>query len=560
MEKIWLRSYPPGVAAEIDLAQVPTLVELFDDVVARYAERPAYSNLGHALSYADLERLSAAFAACLQHRFGLTKGERVAIMMPNALQYPVVLFGVLRAGLTVTNINPLYTARELHHQLADSGATVIVVLANFAQVVEKAIAGTEVRHVIVTELADLLPTPKRLLVNFVVRHIKKMVPPYALAGELSLRALLAEGARQRFTPVAVSLDDVAFLQYTGGTTGLAKGAVLTHRNMGANVMQASQWIEQQMEPGHELIVTALPLYHIFALTANCLTFMRFGAHNLLITNPRDFPHFIKEIRDVGFTAITGVNTLFNALLNAPGIEAVDFSKLRLTLGGGMAVQKAVAERWQERTGCPLLEAYGLTETSPAVTINPMNLASYNGSIGLPVPSTEVSVRDAAGHEVALGERGELWVRGPQVMRGYWRQPEETAKVLDDDGWLRTGDVATLDEQGYVRIVDRMKDLIDVSGFNVYPNEVEEVVAQLPGVREVAAIGVPDAHSGEAVKLFIVCDAPGLTAEAVLRHCRENLTKYKVPKHVEFREELPKTNVGKILRRALRDEERAAVQG
>ena len=557
MEKIWLQSYPQDVAPEIDLEQVPTLVELFNEAVVSYADRPAYSNLGHDLTYAELDRLSAAFAACLQRRFGLTKGERVAIMMPNVLQYPVVLFGVLRAGLTVVNVNPLYTARELHHQLEDSGATVIVVLANFAQVVEKALADTDVKHVVVTQLADLLPAPKRQLVNFIVRRIKKMVPPYALDGELSLRALLKEGGGQAFTPVTVTRDDVACLQYTGGTTGLAKGAVLTHGNMGANVMQASLWIGTRLEKGSELVVTALPLYHIFALTANCLTFMRFGARNLLITNPRDIPGFIKEIRDIGFTAITGVNTLFNALLNAPGIEEVDFSKLRLTLGGGMAVQKAVAERWQTLTGCTLLEAYGLTETCPAVTINPMTLEAYNGSIGLPLPSTEISVRDAEDNEVALGERGELWVRGPQVMRGYWRRPEETAAVLDDEGWLRTGDVATVDAEGYVRIVDRMKDMIDVAGFNVYPNEIEDVVAMLPEVREVAAIGVPDAHSGEAVKLFLVCDAPGLTVEAVLRHCRENLTRYKVPKQVEFREELPKTNVGEILRRALREEASAS---
>ncbi len=555
MEKIWLRSYPPGVAGEIDMGQVTTLVDLYEAATERYAERPAFTNLGHSLTYRELDQQSAAFASVLQNRFGLTKGERIAIMMPNVLQYPVVLFGVLRAGMTVVNVNPLYTARELNHQLTDSGATVVVVLANFAQVVERAIAGTAVKQVVVTQLADLLPTPKRLLVNFVVRRVKKMVPPYALDGELSLRDLLAEGAARPFRRVAVGLDDVAFLQYTGGTTGLAKGAVLTHGNMGANVRQAVQWIEDAMKPGEELIVTALPLYHIFALTANCLTFMHFGAENLLITNPRDIPRFVKEIRDIGFTTITGVNTLFNALLNAPGIEAVDFSRLRLTLGGGMAVQKPVAERWQALTGCPLLEAYGLTETSPAVTINPLNLEAYNGSIGLPVPSTEVCVRDAEGAELPVGERGELCVRGPQVMKGYWRRPDETAEVLDADGWLRTGDVATIDGDGFVYIVDRMKDMIDVSGFNVYPNEIEEIVAQLDGVREVAAVGVPDAHSGEAVKLFIVCDAPGVTVEAVLRHCRENLTRYKVPKSVEFREELPKTNVGKILRRALREEAR-----
>ncbi|MDX1592806.1 MAG: AMP-binding protein [Gammaproteobacteria bacterium] len=556
MEKVWLQSYPPGVAAEIDLDRVTTLVDLFDGAVDRYRGRPAYTNLGHSLTYDDLDRLSAAFASVLQHRFGLTKGERVAIMMPNVLQYPVVLFGVLRAGMTVVNVNPLYTARELHHQLADSGATVIVVLANFASVVERAIEGTDVRRVVVTQLGDLLPAPKRQLVNFVVRHVKKMVPPYALAGELDLRALLAEGGKRAFTPVAVALDDVAFLQYTGGTTGRAKGAILTHRNMGANVRQATQWIEQAMHPGEERIVTALPLYHIFALTANCLTYLHYGAENLLITNPRDIPRFIKEIADVGFTAITGVNTLFNALLNAPGFDRVDFSQLRLTLGGGMAVQRPVAERWQALTGCPLLEAYGLTETCPAVTINPLNLESYNGSIGLPIPSTEVCVRDAEGRELPVGERGELCIRGPQVMQGYWRRPEETASVLGADGWLRTGDVATIDEKGFVYIVDRMKDMIDVSGFNVYPNEIEEVVAQLEGVREVAAVGVPSAHSGEVVKVFLVCDEPGLTVEAVLRHCRENLTRYKVPKHVEFREELPKTNVGKILRRALREEARA----
>ncbi|HEY5789740.1 MAG TPA: AMP-binding protein [Gammaproteobacteria bacterium] len=553
MEKSWLGSYEAGVPHELDLPALPTLVELFDAAVAEYAVQPAFLNLGHALSYSELERQSAAFGACLQQRFGLTKGERIAIMLPNVLQYPVVLFGVLRAGMVVVNVNPLYTVRELHHQLKDSGATAIVVLANFAQTVERAIAGTEVRHVIVTELADLLPWPKRALVNLVVRRVKKLVPPYVLPDALSLRALLREGAGLTFRPASVTRDDVAFLQYTGGTTGVAKGAVLTHGNMGANLMQATAWLGQRVKPGRERIVTALPLYHIFALTANCLTFLRLGALNMLITNPRDLPAFIKEIATARFTVITGVNTLYNALLNHPDFAKVDCSALWLSLGGGMAVQRTVAERWQRATGCMLLEAYGLTETSPAVTINPLDLREFNGSIGLPLPSTEISIRDVDGNEVPSGQRGELYVRGPQVMQGYWRRPDETAAVLSADGWLRTGDVATVDDAGFVRIVDRMKDMIDVSGFNVYPNEIEEVVAMHPAVREVAAIGVPDGHSGEVVKLFVVCREPGLTTEELLRHCRENLTKYKVPKHVEFREELPKTNVGKILRRALRDE-------
>ena len=552
MDKIWLQSYPPGVPPEVDLDEFSSLVDLFEQSVRKFAARTAYVNMGKSLTYGELDELSARFAGWLQGELGLGPGARVALMMPNCLQYPVAMFGVLRAGLTVVNVNPLYTARELEHQLKDAGCEAIVIVENFAHTLQDVLPRTPVRHVVTTGLGDLLGFPKSLLVNFVVRHVKKMVPAWSLPGSIAFREALAKGAAHPLRPVMLGHEDLAFLQYTGGTTGVAKGAMLTHGNIVANLQQAHAWIGPYVREGEELIVTALPLYHIFSLTANCLTFFKIGAENLLITNPRDIPGFIAELAKVRFTAITGVNTLFNALLNHPDFEKLDFSSLRLALGGGMAVQQAVAERWKAVTGRPLAEAYGLTETSPAVCINPLDLPEFNHSIGLPISSTDVSLRDDEGYEVLLGEPGELCVKGPQVMKGYYNRPEDTARVFTRDGYLRTGDVAVIAPDGYVRIVDRKKDMILVSGFNVYPNEVEDVVASHPGVLEVAALGVPDERSGEAVKIFVVRKDPTLTAEALIAHCRQGLTGYKVPHYVEFREELPKSNVGKILRRALRD--------
>lgn len=552
MEKIWLPSYPADVPGELAAPVDASIVEVFEESVARFGEKAAYLNMGKALSYAELDRLSAAFATYQRDELGLPAGARVALMMPNLLQYPVALFGVLRAGCVVVNVNPLYTPRELEHQLTDSGAEVLVVLENFAHTVEHVRDAVPLRHVIVTALGDLLGRAKGALVNFAVRHVRKLVPPWQLPGYIPLGDALAQGARKPFARHQSSADDIAFLQYTGGTTGRAKGAVLTHGNIVANMSQARAWIRSRVEEGEELIVTALPLYHIFSLTANCLVYSSFGATNLLITNPRDIPGFVRELRKYRFTAITGVNTLFNALLNHPDFAKIDFSALKITLGGGMAVQRLVAERWQETTGTPLIEAYGLTETSPAVSINPLDLAYFNHSIGLPLPSTEVSIRDDVGVEVPTGAAGELCVRGPQVMREYWNRPEETAEAFTPDGYFLTGDIATIDERGYLTIVDRKKDLIIVSGFNVVPNEIEDVVASHPGVLEVAAIGVPDEHSGELVKIFVVRRDPLLTEAAIIAHCRDSLTGYKVPHWVEFRDELPKTNVGKILRRQLRD--------
>jgi len=476
--------------------------------------------------------------------------------MPNILQYPVCLFGILRAGCTVVNVNPLYTPRELEHQLADSGAQVIVVVENFAKTVAEVRAKTQIRQVIVTSIGEMLGL-KGVLVDFVLRHVKKMIPAWSIPGAIDLAAALAEGAGATLQHVELGHEDIAFLQYTGGTTGVAKGAMLLHRNIVANLLQARAWIRPVMGDTEQLIVTPLPLYHIFSLTANCLIFMTLGAENVLIPNPRDIPGFVKELAKYRFTALTGVNTLFNALLNNPDFAKLDFTPLQLTLGGGMAVQKAVAERWKQVTGKPLIEAYGLTETSPAATMNPFTLREFNGSIGLPVPSTDIVLRDDAGRDVAIGERGEICLRGPQVMAGYWKRPDETAKVIDKDGWLATGDIGVMDADGFVRIVDRKKDMILVSGFNVYPNEVEAAVAMHAGVLECAAIGIPDAKSGEAVKLFVVKKDPALTAEAVLAHCREQLTGYKCPREVEFRSELPKSNVGKILRRELRDQQKVA---
>ena len=561
VEKIWLKSYMPGVPAEIDIDEFKSLGDLFEKSTKTFAARPAYINMGKSLSYSELDRRSRDFAAYCQSVLKLPRGARIAVMMPNLLQYPVCMFGALRAGYVVVNCNPLYTPRELEHQLKDSGAEAIVIVENFAHVLQEVIAHTPVKHVIVTGLGDMLGFPKSLLINFAVRHIKKMVPAWQLPGAVRFNAALARGAAAPLQAVAVGHDDIAFLQYTGGTTGVSKGAMLTHRNIIANLQQAHAWLKPVLSAdGKEVIITALPLYHIFALTANCLTFLKIGAANVLITNPRDIPGFVKELAQHRFTCLTGVNTLFNALLHDPGFARLDFSTLRVTLGGGMAVQKAVAEKWKQVTGHPLVEAYGLTETSPAATINPLDIAEYNGSIGLPVSSTEVAIRSDDGHYLPTGEAGEICVRGPQVMKGYWNRPEETAKVLLPDGFLMTGDVGIMDAKGFVRIVDRKKDMILVSGFNVYPNEVEDIVAMHPGVLEVAAIGVPDEKSSEAVMIFVVKKDPNLTAEALLAHCRENLTGYKMPRHIEFRNDLPKTNVGKILRRALRDEYLAKAPG
>ncbi len=553
MDKIWLKSYQNGVPAEVNLSEFQSLGELFDKSVAQFRERVAYINMGAEVTYGELDKLTRDFAAYLQSVLSLPQGARVAVMMPNVLQYPICIFGALRAGYVVVNVNPLYTPRELEHQLKDSGAEVIVILENFAVTLEQVLARTPVKHVVVARLGDMLGFPKGAVVNFVVKYVRKMVPAWNLPRAINFRSALAKGAAAELKAVAVTQEDLAFLQYTGGTTGVSKGAMLLHRNILANLAQAHAWIKPALGNEQHLVVTALPLYHIFALTANCFTFFKIGASNLLITNPRDIPAFAAELGKYPFTVITGVNTLFNALLSNDAFCALDFGRLKVTLGGGMAVHRAVAEKWKQVTGKPLIEAYGLTETSPAATINPLDIPEYNGSIGLPISSTEVVIRNDAGADLPLGERGELCVRGPQVMKGYYNRPEETAKVISADGFLMTGDVAVMDEKGFVRIVDRKKDMILVSGFNVYPNEVEDVVAQHSGVLEVAAIGVPHEKSGETVKIFVVKRDPALTAESLIAHCREHLTGYKVPGQVEFRTELPKTNVGKILRRELRDE-------
>jgi long-chain acyl-CoA synthetase len=557
VEKIWLRSYPVGVPHEINPDAYQSLVEIFDISCKNYAKRIAFTNLGANLSYQQLNQLVGNFSAYLQQKLGVQKGDRVGIMLPNSLQYPLAMFAILKAGAVVVNFNPLYTADEVKHQIADSGIKVMLVMANFASVLEEALTQVKVEHVIVTELGDLLGWPKGLMVNFVINKIKKIIPAWNIPGFISLKQVLAEGKSCQFSPVDVVNTDIAFLQYTGGTTGVAKGAMLTHRNMVANVEQSTAWIIPCLVPGKELIVTALPLYHIFSLLANCLDFFKLGARNLLITNPRDIPAFVKELAKYPFTAITGVNTLFNALLNNSSFTKanIDFSQLHLTLGGGMAVQHSVADRWERVTGKPLLEAYGLTETSPAVCINPMTAKEYNGTIGLPIPSTEVSIRDEAGNELGLDAPGELWVRGPQVMAGYWQRPDETALVLRPDGWLRTGDIATISHEGYVKIVDRAKDMIIVSGFNVYPNEIEDVIAASPLVKEVAVVGVPSNVSGETVKAFIVPQDSSVTKADIMHYCREHLTGYKIPRQIEFRDELPKSSVGKVMRRTLRDEEK-----
>jgi len=551
-ERPWLASYPKGIPAQVDLEKYASIVSVLDEACRDYRDRPAFANFGKQINYGDVDRLSAQFANYLLHELKLKKGDRVALMMPNVLQYPIAIFGVLRAGLTVVNTNPMYTARELRHQLTDSGASAIVVLENFASVVAEVLPDTSIKQVIVTGVGDMLGFPKGALINFVLRHVKKQVPEYSIPGAIRFNRALELGAGKTLPLIDIRGHDIAFLQYTGGTTGVAKGAMLTHRNLVANMQQSSVWIGGNAKPGKEIIITALPLYHIFALTANCLVFMKFGGLNYLITNPRDMAGFVAELKKVPFTAITGVNTLFNGLLNTPGFNQINFSTLHLALGGGMAVQRAVAERWKKATGITLIEAYGLTETSPAACMNPLDLAEYNGAIGLPMPSTDACVKDDAGNQMPVGEIGELCIKGPQVMAGYWQRPDETAKVIDAEGWLHTGDMAKMDEKGFFFIVDRKKDMILVSGFNVYPNEIEDVVALMPEVLEVAAVGVPDEKSGEAVKVVIVKKDPALTAEKVKAFCKEQLTGYKLPKFIEFRTELPKSNVGKILRRELRD--------
>ena len=555
-ERPWLKHYPDGVPAEIDINQYPSVVAVLEESFERFRERPAFASFGKQLSYGQIDAMSKQFAGYLTGELKLVKGDRIAIMMPNVLQYPIALFGALRAGLIVVNTNPMYTARELKHQLEDSGAKAIVVLDNFAATLQQVVAETHVKHIVTTGIGDLLG-PKGILVNFVVKNIKKLVPAFNLPTAVRFKDALSRGGRHQVTTPAISHDDIAFLQYTGGTTGVAKGAMLTHGNMVANMLQAGSWIGSNLRAGQEVVITALPLYHIFSLTANGLVFMRLGGLSWLITNPRDMPGFVKELKASGFTALTGVNTLFNGLLNTPGFADLDFSKLHLSLGGGMAVQRAVAERWKKVTGCTLVEAYGLTETSPAACINPLDLKEYNGSIGLPVSSTDAAIWSEDNQPLGIGEVGELMIHGPQVMKGYWQRPDETIKVLGGDGWLHTGDIAKMDENGYFYIVDRKKDMILVSGFNVYPNEVEDAVMQHPGVAEVAAIGMPDEHSGEVVKIFVVRKDPNLTVEELKQFCKENLTGYKRPKVIEFRDALPKTNVGKILRRELRDEKKPA---
>lgn len=550
-QKIWLeKSYPPGVPFEIDADKYSSLSDMFNKYVELYGERTAFINMGAEINYRDLEIESKAFAAYLQHDLGLVKGDKFAIMVPNCLQYPIALFGALLAGLTVVNVNPLYTARELEHQLKDSGTKAMLIIENFANTLEKVIDKTSVEHVIITSLGDRLGTVKGAIVNCVVKYVKKMVPAFNLANTIRFNKVISQGIMKTYNPVELNGEDIAFLQYTGGTTGVSKGAILTHRNMIANLLQAKAAINPIMEDGKELVVTALPLYHIFALTANCLTFLTLGGTNLLITNPRDMPGFVKELSKYRFTAITGVNTLFNGLLNTPGFNQLDFSTLKMSLGGGMAVQRSVGEEWERVTGTRLLEGYGLTECAPLVTLCPYDQKSYSGNIGLPAASTDIRIIKDDGSDAEIGEPGEMWVKGPQVMRGYYKRDQDTADILKD-GWLATGDIALMDENGFFKIVDRKKDMIIVSGFNVFPNEIEDVVMMHDGVLEAAAIGINHEVTGETVKIFVVLKDKTVTDKDLINHCRENLTSYKVPKNIEFRDELPKSNVGKILRRELR---------
>ncbi|MBK8741276.1 MAG: AMP-binding protein [Betaproteobacteria bacterium] len=551
MDKIWLQQYPPGIPAEIDASEFASLKDILEQSCARFGALPAYGNMGVSITYGQLDQASRAFGAYLQKTLGMRRGDRVALMLPNLLQYPVALFGALRAGLTVVNVNPQYTERELEHQLKDAGAGAIVVLENFAHTLAAVLTRTPVRTVIATQVGDLFPWPKRAVVNFVVKHVKKMVPPWRIPDAVSFGAALEAGRAQAIDNVPLGHDDIAFLQYTGGTTGVAKGAILTHGNMVANLQQVGAWIGRDLKDGEETAILPLPLYHVYALTSN-LVFMKIGARVILITNPRDMPAFIKDLRRQKFTAMIGVNTLYNALLNAPGFASVATRQIKMANAGGMAVQRVVAERWKQVTGVPLIESYGLTETSPAAISNPLDIADWTGNIGVPIPSTEAAILDDDGRPVAVGDVNEICIRGPQVMKGYWNRPDETAKVFTADGWLRTGDMGVMDARGTFKVTDRKKDMIIVSGFKVFPNEIEDVVMLHPGVLEVAAVGAPDPKSGEVVKIFVVRKDPGLTEEALLAHCRKSLTGYKVPKLVEFRTEpLPKSNLGKILRRELR---------
>ena len=553
MEKPWLDSYEKGVKAEIDETLYQSIPDVFRQSVEKFANQPAFQNMGKTLTYAEVGKLAQDFASYLQNVLKLPRGERVAIMLPNLLQYPIALFGILQAGLVAVNTNPLYTPRELEHQLKDSGATTIIVLENFANTLELVLPRTQIKHVIVASVGEMFGFFKGTLMNFVLRKIKKMVPEYRISDTIPFQTALKEGAAHTFRPVTLTREDTALLQYTGGTTGVAKGAILSHGNICANMQQAAEWIVNLLRPGKETVIAALPLYHIFALTVNLMIFTQAGSKIILITNPRDMKSFIGDMKKERVSVFVGVNTLFNGMVNQPDFATVDFSSLKLTLGGGMATQKAVAEKWKNITGTPIVEAYGLTEASPGVCANPLNIPAYTGGIGLPIPSTEIELRDADGNEVAQGEPGEMWIRGPQVMKGYWNRPEETAKVLDSRGFLATGDIAVMDEKGWFKLVDRKKDLIVVSGFNVYPNEVEDVAASHPKVLEAACIGVSSPKTGEALKLFIVKKDESLTAEELIAFCRTELTAYKVPKDIEFRDELPKSNVGKILRRELRKE-------
>ncbi len=553
-EKLWLNSYPAGIPEYADIDAYQSVVEIFEESIAKFRDKVAFVSMGAEITYGELDTYSQALTNWIHSTGKFQRGDRIAVMMPNLLQYPIAVLGILRAGLVVVNTNPLYTSRELSHQLKDSGAKGIIIIENFATTLEEIIPEVKPEVIITTRVGDMLGFPKSLMVNTVIKYVKKMVPAFSLPGSISLKDVLTQGSSQTIAPAqSLGHEDIAFLQYTGGTTGVAKGAMLTHGNMVANMQQAYEWLKPaKINEGEEIIITALPLYHIFALTANCLVFSKMGSKNILILNPRDMKGFVKELSKYKFTAFTGVNTLFNGLLNTPGFDKLDFSKLKTTLGGGMAVQESVANEWKQVTGSPLVEAYGLTETSPAACINPITMSDFNGAIGLPISSTEACVKDENGNQLPIGERGELCIRGPQVMKGYWQREEATAEVIDNDQWLHTGDIAVMDDQGYFTIVDRLKDMILVSGFNVYPNEIETVVAAHPDVLEVGCIGVPDDHSGEIVKIYVVAKNKSLTKEVLSDYCREKLTGYKRPKLIAFVDDLPKSNVGKILRRELRD--------
>ncbi len=553
MERVWQKHYEQGIPSEINPEIYSSINDVIEQAFKKFADKESFYCMGKSFTWGELDLLTRKFASYLQNDLGLKKGDRFAMMMPNILQYPIALFGAMRAGLIIVNVNPLYTARELEHQLNDADCETILIFENSCHTLEQVLPNTKIKNILTTGIGDLLGFPKAMIVNFVIKHVKKMIPDWKLPNTIDFKTVLFDANADHFKPVETTLEDTAFLQYTGGTTGVSKGAILTHRNIVANICQAKAWIEKYLKEGEETIITPLPLYHIFSLTANCLIFATMGAKNVLITNPRDMKGFIKELKKHKFTAFTGVNTLFNGLLRTEGFKDVDFSHLKLTLGGGMAVQKDVAQKWKKVTGIPLIEAYGLTETSPAACINPMNLKDYNGKIGLPISSTDVCILDDDGNRLPVGENGEIAIKGPQVMKGYWNRPEETAKVMTEDGFFKTGDIGFMDENGYFQIVDRKKDMILVSGFNVYPNEIEDVIVSHPKVFEAAAIGIPDEHSGEVVKIYVVKEDQSLTEEELKAFCKENLTGYKRPKVIEFRDELPKSNVGKILRKELRKE-------